>query len=528
MVIRSLSLIALLFLFAELFAREENKSEPAQDISLEINDSVESTSPPKRSSMVGTLEDAARKLKSEKVEQRIGAAKLLGKYASLQVGLLLIGALDDESELVRRAALVSLVEHFNNGSPIYEKSLAEKIFSKIGDSDVEVRRETSALISRLVPGLMRSGMERVVVNGRTIFRSIPGRLREDLRLLAEKALLDPDSIVRQNILRYHYSLRFQIAPQTIGQLLEDQDVAVLLVALDQVRMYASQTGVLSKLENLTVHPEVGVRAKLEKTVFSLSRSFPDYRKILRLLTNDKQDEIATLAAVDLARLGERVSPGMIDRIIKYLTNARGLYGETETLFHSLSALGQDSLRIYQALLKHPSSSMRANAWERYLNISEGWKTPSVWIPALEDRDPKVRSAVLALVRGRVEKINENDLRLLVDHQFSGVRALAAELLLAADTEVVDDCFFDLLIDEDSLVRSTTLRALARLRHKEWINLHRRSLNDDDYTLQRAAMDGLLGDREEGVPALLEFVRRYPSARISSLARAELKKMGIDP
>ena len=73
------------------------------------------------------------------------------------------------SELVRRAALVSLVEHFNNGSPVYEQALAEKIFSKLADPDVEVRREVSALIPRLVPGLMRSGMERIQVNGRTVF-----------------------------------------------------------------------------------------------------------------------------------------------------------------------------------------------------------------------------------------------------------------------------------------------------------------------------------------------------------------------
>ncbi|MEL0099790.1 MAG: HEAT repeat domain-containing protein [Opitutae bacterium] len=277
-----------------------------------------------------------------------------------------------------------------------------------------------------------------------------------------------------------------------------------------------------------MHPDLGVRAKLAKTVLSLGRSFPEYRKILRQLTHDQVDDIATLAAVDLARLGERVSAEMVDRIIQYLTQARGLYGKAETLFYSLSALGQDSARIYQSLLGHASASMRAKAWERHLSISEGWKSPDKWIPALSDRDLQVRSSILSMVRGRVEKIGANELKLLVAHQYPEVRALAAELLVVAENEAVHDSHFELLIDDDSLVRSTSLRALAHLRFKGWVNLHARSLKDDDYAIQRAAMDGLLGDSKEGVPALIKYIQKYPVERISSLARTELKKMGLNP
>ena len=61
-----------------------------------------------------------------------------------------------------------------------------------------------------------------------------------------------------------------------------------------------------------------------------------------------------------------------------------------------------------------------------------------------------------------------------------------------------------------------------------MSLHARTLNDDEYNIQRAAMDGLLGDRKEGVPVLLEFVRKYPAERISSLARRELQNLGVKP
>ena len=484
--------------------------------------------PAMRSTIDSTLNQASQKLKSSKVEERVGAAKLLGKYANSQVSLLLIGALDDSSELVRRAVMVSLVEHFNNGAPIYEQALVEKIFSKMGDPDVEVRRETSALIPRLIPGLMRSGMGKIQVNGRTIIRSVPGKLRPDLHDLANQALIDPDSIVRQNVLKHHFSLRFQMDSQTFVRLLGDKDVSVLLVALDQARMYATQTGIYEQMEALTKHSDVGVRAKLARTVQSLGRSFPQYRKILRILTNDPVDEVATLSAVDLARLGERVSNQMIDRIIAYLSKAKGLFGKAESLFYSLSALGTDAKRIYAALLEHPSASMRAQAWVRHLSLSEGWRNPSSWRDALQDRDLKVRKAVLSLLRGRVEQINRNELSYLIKSRHVEVRSFASELLLVAEKEVVKECFFDLLIDEDSLVRSTTLRALAKIQADGWVDLHARSLKDKDYAIQRAAMDGLLGDHKVGVPALLKYLRQYPAERISTLARKELQQMGINP
>lgn len=484
--------------------------------------------PAMRSTVDSTLNQASQKLKSSKVEERVGAAKLLGKYANAQVSLLLIGALDDSSELVRRAVIVSLVEHFNNGAPIYEQALVEKIFSKMGDPDVEVRRETSALIPRLIPGLMRSGMEKVQMNGRTIIRSVPGKLRPDLQDLANQALIDPDSIVRQNVLKHHFSLRFQMDSQTFVRLLGDKDVSVLLVALDQARIYATQTGTYEQMEALTKHSDVGVRAKLARTVQSLGRSFPQYRKILRILTDDPVDEVATLSAVDLARLGERVSNQMIDRIIAYLSKANGLFGKAESLFYSLSALGTDAKRIYSALLEHPSASMRAQAWVCHLSLSEGWRNHSSWRDALQDRDFKVRKAVLSLLRGRVEQINRNELSYLIKSRHVEVRSFASELLLVAEKEVVKECFFDLLIDEDSLVRSTTLRALAKIQADSWVDLHARSLKDKDYAIQRAAMDGLLGDQKVGVPALLKYLRQYPAERISTLARKELQQMGINP
>ena len=128
-----------------------------------------------------------------------------------------------------------------------------------------------------------------------------------------------------------------------------------------------------------------------------------------------------------------------------------------------------------------------------------------------------------------KKIEEDELSLLVRHNHGDVRALAAELLLVADEELVEEYYFNLLIDDQSLVRSTTLRALANLRFKDWIILHSRSLTDDDYNIQRAAMDGLLSDRTHAeFLELIEYLHKYPAEKISSLAKKELQRMGINP
>ena len=165
-------------------------------------------------------------------------------------------------------------------------------------------------------------------------------------------------------------------------MLEDEDNAVVLVALDQARMYAMQPGVYEQMNALTLHKDSGVRSKLAKSALEMGRAFPDYKKILRSLTKDQEDVIATVAAVDLARLGERVSPVMVDRIIGYLMGAEVFMEKRRPCF-SLSALGQDGARIYEALIDHASATMRAKAWERHIVVSEGWSNPDLWIPSLE-------------------------------------------------------------------------------------------------------------------------------------------------
>ncbi|MGY8714805.1 MAG: HEAT repeat domain-containing protein, partial [Verrucomicrobiia bacterium] len=177
---------------------------------------------------------------------------------------------------------------------------------------------------------------------------------------------------------------------------------------------------------------------------------------------------------------------------------------------------------------HSSSQIRTIAWQRFINLSGGWKDSSIWLPATKDPDKEVRQVVLNTLRGRTNDLSENELSVLVESKFSDVRIFAAQSLLNAKQDAVEALGFDLLIDEDTIVRSTTIRAMSVRRVPGWLKIMNRSLLDDNYVIQRAAMDGLLEDKKEGVPLLLDYISRNPQNRISHLARNELSKLGVQP
>lgn len=486
--------------------------------SLESNETAGEPDEPARSTQSQTIMRAGKDLRHVEVGRRVGAAKLLGKYPGLQSTLLLIIALDDKSPLVRRASMVSLAEQASNGYLIYEKSLIEKIYSKLGDSDVEVRRGVATMIPQLVRGL----------RGGIVYRPVQAGMRPDLVQLTQKAFLDPDAIVRQNVLKYHLYLGVSLPVSVLEKLLADQDLGVLLTALGRIYSNASQVAIVNKIEGLSKHPDRGIRLKVVSVARDANRYHVRYRSILRGMTNDKDPEVTSMAAVELARFGEKIPPAVIERIKNYLLGVEGMSSQVTTILYSISAMGKDAVQVYQALTSHSSSQIRKVAWQRYFNLSSGWNKPEIWMPALEDRDKSVREVIMMSLRGRSLDLPKEEMRKLVESRFPDVRIFAGQLLLTSNKDLVEEFGFDLLIDEDTIVRSTTIRAMASRKVPGWVNVMSRSLLDDDYVIQRAAMDGLLRDRTEGIRALQKFVSENPKNRISAMALVELRARGVRP
>ena len=483
---------------------------------------------PVRTSQSQTIQKAGEDLRQGEEGVRIGAAKLLGKYPGTTSSILLVGALDDSSALVRRASIVSLAEHSSNGYPLFDRSLLEKVFSKIADQDVEVRREVSAMIPRLVGGLMRAKMEMVEINGRKVYQSLPASLRPDLYTLALKALLDEDAIVRQNLLKYYQYLRISMPVSTFVKLLNDSDQGVLLTALSRVSSNARDSLIIGRIEELALHPSRGIRLKVVDVARDCNRYDSRYRGVLRTMTGDSDLEVASMAAVELARLGERLPTPVLEKIKSYLLNARGMTAQVTTILYAISAMGQDGVEIYRVLTDHSSSRMRTVAWQRLMGLTSGSKDPGQWLAAMKDKDKGVREAVLNNLRGRVGVLSLEQMRALVTSSFSNVRIFAGQCLMTASAESVQEFGFELLIDENEVVRSTTIRAMGVRKSPGWLKVMARSLLDDHYTVQRAAMDSLITDRKDGVAILLEHVAKYPNNKINSLVRAELQKMGFQP
>ena len=481
---------------------------------------------PVRSSKQETIDQAGRDLRHVEENVRSGAARLLGKYPSPASAAYLTFALDDRIARVRRAAIVSLSELYLNGFYIYEKPLVEKILSKLGDPDVEVRREVSALVPRLSTGLFRSSFEVVEINGRRVARAKPTILRPDLQEIARKAFFDPDAIVRQNILKYHYVLRLPLSAQVLDRLLSDSDLGVLLTALDRVPSSTPSETVVRRVEKLSHHPDVGVRKKVVSVARDSNRRHPGYRAILRKMTMDEEPAVLSMAAVELARLGEKVDPKVIQAVGDYLLGVAGASTQVMTILYAVSAFGEEASKIYSELTEHTSSKIRTIAWQRLLTFDNGWGRPSVWLPALVDRDKTVRRAIVANLNARSRNFDLKTMEQLVASDFVDVRTFAANSLYTARQDAAEEVAFDLLIDEDTGVRAQTIRALASRRTPGWLKIMSNSLLDEEYVIKRAALDGLLGDPAQGVKVLRKFVSEHPADPITPLALAELKSRGI--
>ena len=87
-------------------------------------------------------------------------------------------------------------------------------------------------------------------------------------------------MVRQNMLKYHSSLRLSLGPDLLKDLLGDKDKGVLLEAIEQAQRYGSFEGIQQKFSELTMHPDIGVRTKMGRVAYLLSRSHSFYRTIL--------------------------------------------------------------------------------------------------------------------------------------------------------------------------------------------------------------------------------------------------------
>tara|TARA_B100000085_G_scaffold56380_1_gene49388 strand:- start:432 stop:950 length:519 start_codon:yes stop_codon:yes gene_type:complete len=172
--------------------------------------------------------------------------------------------------------------------------------------------------------------------------------------------------------------------------------------------------------------------------------------------------------------------------------------------------------------------MRTVSWQRFLSLSNGWNNPEAWAIALQDKDEGVRTAVINTLRGRIKPIDQSTMGALVESSHQDVRKFLAESLANAESPAFQEHGFDLLIDEDPNVRAATIRSFGVRRQPGWLRIMERSLLDDEYVIQRAAMDALISEPSSGISILKKYLSQNPASRISSMIRIELQRAGIQP
>ena len=138
----------------------------------------------------------------------------------------------------------------------------------------------------------------------------------------------------------------------------------------------------------------------------------------------------------------------------------------------------------------------------------------------------MRTTVLANLRGRVAELTDNQIGELVASPYKDIRVFAGQCLINASDLDLQDLGFELLIDEDEVVRATIIRVMGARKLNGWLKVMSRSLLDSNYVVQRAAMDALLADRKDGWGVLREHVGRYPESKISPLVKNEFLRLGI--
>ena len=120
-----------------------------------------------------------------------------------------------------------------------------------------------------------------------------------------------------------------------------------------ISSYAREPSIIRRLEELAKHSNRGIRLKVVDVARDCNRYDSRYRSILRLVTQDSDPEASSMAAVELARLGEKLPPAVLERIKNYLINARGMNAQVTTILYAVSAIGEDGRSFIVHLLIIP-------------------------------------------------------------------------------------------------------------------------------------------------------------------------------
>ncbi len=461
-----------------------------------------------------TIRRGLEDLASDNEDLRVGAAMLLGKYRDRRARAAVLGAIDDPAVRVRRAAVVSLLEDRSHLAP----DAINALLRALGDEDAEIRRHVSFSLPFL---LQQSMFVRQPFGGRPA--NPPPAFGEEARRALLRAYEDPEVIVRRNLLAAYPMLPQRPDGGVLLRLLSDEDAQVRSGALGLAAGANPRTAFLEAAAHLADDPEPALRQQLARVI---ARNRMDAG--LPLLEQLADDESAAVSVeAHLARLQLRPTPADAEALIERLADGALSAEQTRYLMSAVSGLGTAAPPLLVRILDEGPPPARAEA-VRALVRHEAFFHEHEWIRRVaEEPSQAVRREAVNNLQMQLNRATPALVNGLAESRHAELRDLAVTLSGGLPSEDAFDPLLDLVLDEDTGLRTRALRELHRRGFPGTNRLLSRSLRDSDPAIQRTAVELLASrGRGEGIDILREFAVEHPGTPLAALIQRELARRGI--
>lgn len=448
-----------------------------------------------RDSEAETIARCLRELDSPDPAVRRGAAMVIGKYDQPEAIAALRRCLQDGDAGIRHSALVSLAELTR-----FPMEAQSDLFRLLADPDVQVRRLASSLLRNAL-GIFIRGPVRL----QGIVRARP---LTDAGLAAQhlnRALADPDLVVRKNVLEAARFFPFPLQRDKLEAFLQDETPEIVVLAL---RVYLNEIPAGEEAERARVlqpllrHPARPVRLELAETAGSLGiEALP----LLQALSRDPDPGVSLQGVYHLALRGD---PQVLPQLTTMLLDENRSGEERQKLLPLLRRLDTDALPIFRTLLQSSSPSLRAEALRMLAFARQTGETaPPVplaeLLGCLDDSAPDVRQLARVLVQRHRTGLQQADFLKLLASPRQEVREMSLALMPRENHPLCAAVIGEALLDENSAVRQQALALAAALRIPGWSELMLLSLEDENKNISELAARALLTQRTPEVRAALK-------------------------
>ena len=458
-----------------------------------------------------TVQKALVDLQSQDPEIRRSACMILGKYGLPQARAGLFTALRDSVAVVRRTALVALLEN----RPQLTGREALDVLPMIGDEDVHNRRLASSSTQMMlltVPFQNRPGNHMPV-------RAFPA----DIAAKLKAALTDSDLTVRRNMVSSLVNLRLELDDDTLKKLLADSDREIRLGALTAMSQLRPSS-IITLGPMLVDDPEPLVREELVKQLARLRN--PSSHDLLAKLADDKELKVSVFAKLSLLDLDPNVEAF---RKLLPVLNEPGVGSDIiRPLIYSAPMLpAADALEVTKEILKTRSAVYSADALNVYSTLVVSAAKPDLApvLPYVEDGIPAIRQAALGVLMRAPRALSEADILKLTSSEHADVRQQTVYLARLLPADKANDLAMEMLLDENVDVRVAALRELASRSAPNWQNLVAQSLQDDDANMSQAALEIIsMTPSAANLKVLEEFIAKNPQHALHQSAMMQLEQM----